>query len=158
VDLSCSQVLVRTATASSEGQGIHTSVSGNAGILFQGAALLRNRAGVQGVWVGGEGGPVAHQGALGDGPPLLGLSPKLKRPVIIECDNKAAISFWKDRKEKQLVKHIDIIHHFARDRVASGELSFVHCKSEDNVSDCLTKALAKPLFEKGLAGLGMCVA
>jgi hypothetical protein len=39
--------------------------------------------------------------------------------------------------------------------VASGELSFVYCESEDIVSDCLTKALAKPLFEKGLSGLGM---
>jgi hypothetical protein len=81
----------------------------------------------------------------------------LKGPVDIACDNKAAISFCKDRKEGQRVKHIDDIHHFARDHVASGELSFVYCKSEDNVSDCLTKALAKRLFEKGLAGLGMCV-
>jgi hypothetical protein len=88
---------------------------------------------------------------------LLSLDFALKGPVLIECDNKAAISLCKDRKEGQRVKHIDIIHHFARDHVASGELSFVYCKSEDNVSDCLTKALAKPLFEKGLAGLGMCV-
>jgi hypothetical protein len=89
---------------------------------------------------------------------LLSSDFPLKGPVIIECDNKAAISLCKDRKEGQRVKHIDIIHHFARDHVASGELSFVYCKSEDNVSDCLTKALAKPLFEKGLVGLGMCVA
>jgi hypothetical protein len=74
--------------------------------------------------------------------------------VIIRCDNKAALSLCKDRKEGQRVKHI-VIHHFARDHVASGELSFVYCKSEENVSDCLTKALARPLFEKGLEGLGM---
>jgi hypothetical protein len=48
-----------------------------------------------------------------------------------------------------------VIHHFARDHVASGELSFVDCKSEENVSDCMTKALSRPLFEKGLEGLGM---
>jgi hypothetical protein len=75
--------------------------------------------------------------------------------VIIRCDNKAALSLCKDRKEGQRVKHIDVIHHFARDHVASGELSFVYCKSEENVSDCLTKALSRPLFEKGLEGLGM---
>jgi hypothetical protein len=62
---------------------------------------------------------------------------------------------YKDRREGQRVKHIDVIHHFARDHVASGELSFVHCKSEENVSDCLTEALSRPLFEKGLEGLGM---
>jgi hypothetical protein len=88
---------------------------------------------------------------------LLSSDFPLKGPVVIACDNKAAISLCKDRKEGQRIKHIDAIHHFARDHVASGELSSVYCKSEDNVSDCLTKALAKPLFEKGLAGLGMCV-
>jgi hypothetical protein len=76
-------------------------------------------------------------------------------PVVIGCDNKAALSLCKDRKEGQRVKHIDIIHHFARDHIASGELSFVNCKSEDNVSDCLTKALPRSLFEKGFVGLGM---
>jgi hypothetical protein len=79
----------------------------------------------------------------------------LGEPVVIRCDNKAALSLCKDRKEGQRVKHIDVIHHFARDHVASGELSFVFCKSEENVSDCLTKALSRPLFEKGLEGLGM---
>jgi hypothetical protein len=88
---------------------------------------------------------------------LLSTEFPLKGPVVIACKNKAAISLFKDRKEGQRVKHIDVIHHFARDHVGSGELSFVYCKSEDNVSDCLTKALAKSLFEKGLAGLGTCV-
>jgi hypothetical protein len=88
---------------------------------------------------------------------LLSSDFPLQGPVVIECDNQAAISLCKDRKEGQCVKHIDIIDHFARDHVASGELSLVYFKSEDNVSDCLTKALARPLFEKGLAGLGMIV-
>jgi hypothetical protein len=36
------------------------------------------------------------------------------------CDNKAALSLCSDRKETKRAKHIDIVHHFARDRVASG--------------------------------------
>jgi hypothetical protein len=52
-------------------------------------------------------------------------------------------------------EHIDMIHHFARDHVASGELSFVYCKYDKKVSDCLTKALSRPLSEKGLEGLRM---
>jgi hypothetical protein len=75
-------------------------------------------------------------------------------PVVLRCDKKAALSLCQDRKEGQRVKHIVVIHHFARDYVASGELSFVYCKSEENVSDCLTKALTRPLVEKGLVGLG----
>jgi hypothetical protein len=71
------------------------------------------------------------------------------------CDNMAAVSLCYDRKETKRAKQIDIVHHFARDRLASGELKFVHCKSEENVSDCLTKALPRPFLEAGLRGLGM---
>jgi hypothetical protein len=79
----------------------------------------------------------------------------LKGPLRVFCDNQAALTLCADKKETQRVKHIDIIHHFARDRVASGEVEFAYCRSEDNVSDCLTKPLSRPLFELGLVGLGM---
>jgi hypothetical protein len=78
-----------------------------------------------------------------------------EKASVILCDNKAAVSLCSDRKETKRAKHIDIVHHFARDRVASKEVKFVYCKSEDNVSDCLTKALSKSLLESGLDGLGM---
>jgi hypothetical protein len=68
--------------------------------------------------------------------------------VVIRCDDMAALSLCKDSNEGLWVECIDIIHHFARDHVASGELSFVNCKSEENGSDCLTKALSRFLFEK----------
>jgi hypothetical protein len=74
---------------------------------------------------------------------------------MIRCDNKAGLSLCKDRKEGQRVKHIDVIHPFARDHVTSGKLPFVYCKSVKNVSDCLTKALSRLSREKGLEGLGM---
>jgi hypothetical protein len=86
---------------------------------------------------------------------LLSSDFPLGGPVVIRCDNKAALSLCKDRKEGQRVKHIDVIHHFARNHVASGELSFVYYKSDEIVSDCLTKELSRPLFQKGLEGLGM---
>jgi hypothetical protein len=50
---------------------------------------------------------------------------------------------------------IEAMHHFARDHVASGEHVFLYCKLEDNVSDCLNKALPRPMLQVGLAGLGM---
>jgi hypothetical protein len=79
----------------------------------------------------------------------LSLDFPLSGPVVISCDNKAALSLCRDRKEGQLSKYIDVVHHFARDRVMTGELEFAYCKSEDNVSDCLMKALPRPLFDKG---------
>jgi hypothetical protein len=79
----------------------------------------------------------------------------LSGPISVACDNKAALVLCKNCKEGQRSKHIDVIHHFARDHVMTGELDFVYCKSESNISGCLTKALTRPLFEKGLCGLGM---
>jgi hypothetical protein len=73
----------------------------------------------------------------------------------VYCDNQAALPLCKDQKETKRVKHIDMIHHFAPDHVANGELMLMYCKSEDNVSDCLTKALPRPLLQVGLVGLGM---
>jgi hypothetical protein len=69
---------------------------------------------------------------------------KLLREFSVVCDNRATVSLWSDRKEAKLAKHIDIVHHFARILVANGELKFVYCKSKDNASDCLSKALPKP--------------
>ena len=79
----------------------------------------------------------------------------IKGPLTVLCDNKAALTLCNERKEGQRVKHIDTIHHFARDHVVSGELKFDYCRSADNVSDCLTKALPRSAFESNLRGLGM---
>ena len=77
--------------------------------------------------------------------------------MTVYCDNKAALMLCKRRKESQRVKHIDIIHHFAWDHVASGELQVLYCRYEDNVSDELTKALPRAVFDVCLVGLGMLV-
>jgi 23S rRNA U2552 (ribose-2'-O)-methylase RlmE/FtsJ len=78
-----------------------------------------------------------------------------EKASVILCDNKAAVSLCSDRKETKRAKHIDIVHHFARDHVETGDVKVVYCRSEENVSDYLTKALSRPLFESGLDGWGM---
>jgi hypothetical protein len=59
----------------------------------------------------------------------------LPGPVVVACDNKAELWLCQDQKEGQRSKHIDIVHHFARDRDVSGALKFVYRKSEENISD-----------------------
>jgi hypothetical protein len=54
---------------------------------------------------------------------LVSTDVPLQGSVVIECDNNVSILLRKDYKEGQRVKQIDIIHHFARDHLASGELS-----------------------------------
>ena len=44
-------------------------------------------------------------------------------------------------------KHIDIRHHFIRERVANGEFKVVYIPSEEQHADFLTKPLHQGAFE-----------
>ena len=65
--------------------------------------------------------------------------------VIIE-DNQACIAMTKNPVFHKRSKHIDIRHHFVRERVLSGEISLIHCCTSDMIADVLTKPLAYPKF------------
>jgi hypothetical protein len=71
------------------------------------------------------------------------------------CDNQAAISLVKNPQSSQRSKHIDIIYHFARQRVQRKEVAFAYCMSEANVADVFTKALPGDAFDRCVAGLGL---
>jgi hypothetical protein len=85
--------------------------------------------------------------------PELGVA--LMGPLQVYGDNQAALCLLKDHREGERVKHIDISHHFTRERVLRGEVHFTHCASEDNLADGFTKALAEPALRKGLLGWGV---
>jgi hypothetical protein len=52
-------------------------------------------------------------------------------------------------------KHIDVLHHFARERAERSEVSFVPVGTADNVADALTKALPETKFKFCLKGMGV---
>ncbi|KAJ9509995.1 hypothetical protein QJQ45_011674 [Haematococcus lacustris] len=62
-------------------------------------------------------------------------------PVTIMCDNEAAITLIKHPIASARSKHIDVLHHFVRERAARGELVFKYLASGANVADAMTKAL-----------------
>jgi hypothetical protein len=68
--------------------------------------------------------------------------------VQLMCDNQAALSLLKHPIASARSKHIDVIHHFARERVARGEVMFKYCATADMAADGLTKALADTQFQK----------
>jgi Reverse transcriptase (RNA-dependent DNA polymerase) len=76
-------------------------------------------------------------------------------PIRLSCDNQAALSLLKDPIGHSRTKHIDIMHHFARERVMRKELAFVYCSSEENVADVLTKPLTEARFARCLQSMGM---
>jgi transposase InsO family protein len=80
-----------------------------------------------------------------------------RKPGVLEifCDNQAAIKILKHPISSNRSKHIDVIYHFARERVARGEVAFTYIETEHMVADSLTKAVPLHKFKVCLAGMGL---
>ena len=59
----------------------------------------------------------------------------------IYYDSQGAIKLLKHAIASVRSKHIDIMYHFARERVYRKEVIFEYISTENMVADCLTKAL-----------------
>lgn len=68
----------------------------------------------------------------------LNLCPK--GPTTLLCDNEAAISLSKDAVQHERSKHIDMRHHFTREKHEDGTLRVVRVTSKENEADVFTKA------------------
>jgi hypothetical protein len=68
--------------------------------------------------------------------------------VQILCDNQGAIKLLKHPIASQRSKHIDVLHHFARERVARKEVEFAYCPTGEMAADFLTKEVPVGKFKK----------
>jgi hypothetical protein len=78
-------------------------------------------------------------------------------PLEIQCDSQGALSLMQHVVASQRSKHIDVQFHFVRDRVAAGDVVFRYIESENNIADCLTKAVSADLHEGGAQYMGLSV-
>ena len=62
------------------------------------------------------------------------------------CDNTSAINLAKNPITHSRSKHIDIKHHFLRDKVLQNEISLEYIRTEDQVADIFTKPLGTERF------------
>jgi hypothetical protein len=64
-------------------------------------------------------------------------------PMVILCDSQGALGAMMNSQVSQRVKHIDVIHHFVRERCQLGQLKFQFVEGKQNVADVLTKPVPK---------------
>ena len=76
-------------------------------------------------------------------------------PIKMFGDNQAALAIIQNPTSHQRAKHIDVQHHFVRDRVQRGEVAFEHVESKSNVADMLTKAVSKAQLQKLSTEIGL---
>jgi hypothetical protein len=103
-----------------------------------------------------------YQSANASGPELLSLKRllheldvSLPAQPVIHGDNHACLHLLHNPMSTPQSKHIDVMHHWTRERVLAGELDFKYCRSDDNVADVMTKALAAPKFVKFRTAMGV---
>jgi len=86
---------------------------------------------------------------------LAEIARPLYHPTILFCDNQSTIAITKDEQNHACTKHIDVRHHFIRDRISSSDISILYCPTADNAADIFKKPLASPKVER-LASLRDC--
>ena len=67
--------------------------------------------------------------------------------ISIMADNQSAIKLLKNPISSMRSKHIDVIYHFARERVARKEIQFQYISTNKMVADMLTKAVPRDKLE-----------
>jgi hypothetical protein len=75
--------------------------------------------------------------------------------VQMNSDSSGALAQMHNPVGHQKAKHIDVLHHFLRERVARGEVKVDYIATEDMVADVLTKALGKTQHEKFSKAMGL---
>lgn len=73
----------------------------------------------------------------------------------IFCDNRSALNLSQASNYSPRTKHIDIRHHYIREKVQAGSIKFVAISTDEMAADVLTKGLSSIKHYKCLADFGL---
>ena len=71
------------------------------------------------------------------------------------CDNEAVISIAKNLVHNDRTKHVEIDHHFIKEKIEEGIITLIYTPAGLQIVDVLTKALPRSNFEDLSCYLGM---
>jgi len=75
--------------------------------------------------------------------------------TILYGDNQGAIALAKNPQFHARSKHINIQHHYVREKVEDNTIRLEYIPTEEQVANGLTKALGKDKFDKFRLALGV---
>ena len=76
-------------------------------------------------------------------------------PTTLFEDNQSAIALARNPVHHARSKHIDIQHHFVREKIESKEIEISYMATDEMIADALTKPLARPKFAKLINEMGL---
>ena len=85
----------------------------------------------------------------------LGVVDSIEKPIMIYCDNTAAMSFSNNLKVPPGARYIDVKYFRVKVKVEEGLITVVHIPSYSMVADTLSKALLVGIFEKHVSRMGL---
>ena len=77
-------------------------------------------------------------------------------PSTIFEDNQSCIALARNPVHHARTKHIDIRHHYIREKLESGEVTLRYVNTKEMVADAFTKPLPKPQFEFLVGLMNLC--
>lgn len=87
---------------------------------------------------------------------LKQLGHEQKSCTTIMCDNSSTIKLSRNPVMHERSKHIDVRFHFLRDLTKDGVVELIHCGTQEQVADLMTKPLKLEAFQKLRKMMGVC--
>jgi hypothetical protein len=89
---------------------------------------------------------------MAEAPWLRQLLAELQNPLaksrLVYCDNVRAVYLFTNLVQHQRTKHVGIDLHFVRDRVAIGDVRFLHVPTTSQFADIFTKGPPSSTFSE----------
>jgi hypothetical protein len=78
---------------------------------------------------------------------LAGLFGQMLDPTVIHCDNQSCVKLSENPVSHDKSKHVEIKFHYIRDMVQRKAVLVQYLPTDEQITDVLTKPLAKSKFE-----------
>jgi hypothetical protein len=78
-----------------------------------------------------------------------------KGPLMLYCDNKAAIDIAHNPIQHDHTKHVEIDRHFIKENLDRGVICMPYVSSSNQLADVLTKGLPERLFSLCCSKMGL---